>query len=104
MTFGQTCSEAPKDRLPLAYKGTKFQDSFLNVIIFKLAMKLSEQAKSVTDKLMGYFEADKKDEEEESAEQFKAMNLFGCSTNRSQERELFEKTNEEKMALFKEYK
>jgi len=32
------------------------------------------------------------------------MNLFGCQTDRSQERELFEKTNEEKMALFKEYK
>ena len=72
-------------------------------------MKLSERAKSYTDKLIGYFEASEvkqedSDEENEKKKAPKDINLFGCSMNRSKEIELFEKTNEEKMALFKEYK
>ena len=70
-------------------------------------MKLSAKAKHYTDKLLHYFEQPKqkdRDSDDEEKRKEEKINLFGCSMNRSKEIELFEKTNEEKMALFKEYK
>ena len=58
---------------------------------------------------MHYFESPKKktgdsEDEEEGEKKEEKINLFGCSMNRSKEIELFEKTNEQKMSLFQEYK